>query len=392
MNIPKREQTLLGIIWQGLELSGQRQSNAILGDRTAYIGMSDMARYLECPRAALAGKVLPQNNSLERLLTLQRGHWFEYGIDLCLEESGLHPLHQLEISTQDHGIPVRAHLDFTLISLKPYPAVRILEVKSMESLPERPYPAHAAQVKGQASVLFYAWNAPAFSLRNPEGTLLYEKLTFPQLCQAHYGVQLPADPEAVSIEGWLLCLSMKAARAFGPFEPNDCALEMLLLREGRQFWQELQAIRKGELDLPDVPYAQGFYPLCGCCPYAVDCPKFPQGDYQPQWEPALERLDRLKADRSALDAEIRETEAALKQAHELSGSAEWISTGQYRFRCTTTAGRRVLDRKALHNELQEIFAFEKLEDIDVDALLTRCEKQGEPSSRLFINAIPNKEN
>ena len=130
---------------------------------------------------------------------------------------------------------------------------------------------------------------------------------------------------------------MKTARAFGPYEPDAYGLEMQLLSEGRLFWQELQAIRKGE-------------------------------------------------------KEIREIEAALKQAHQLSDTKDWIGTGRYRFRCSSTAGRRTLDRKALHGELEEIFAFEKIEGIDVDALLSRCERQGEPSSRLCVNAVPNKEN
>ena len=392
MNTQERDKALLEIIRQGLELCGKRQSQNALGDRTAYIGMSDLARYLECPRAALAGKLLPQTSSLERLLTLQRGHWFEHGIGQCLEGRGLRPLHQLEISMNFGALPGCAHLDFTLVFEKPQPAVRILEIKSMESLAEKPYPAHTAQVKGQASVLFYAWDTPVFSLRHPDGTLLYEKLTFPQLCKAHYGIQLPADPEEVSIEGWLLCLSMKNARAFGPYEPDDYALEMQLLSEGREFWQELQAIRKGDLNLSEVRYAQGFHPLCNCCQYASDCPKFTRGDYQPQWEPALERLEQLKAARSTLDAEIRETEAALKQAHRLSDTRDWIRAGGYRFRCTTTAGRRTLDRKALHTELRDIFNFEKLDDIDVEALLTRCERQGEPSSRLTIHPVTEKEN
>ena len=94
-----------------------------------------------------------------------------------------------------------------------------------------------------------------------------------------------------------------------------------------------------------------------------------------------------KADRSAIDKEIREIEAALKQAHQLSDTKDWIGTGRYRFRCSSTAGRRTLDRKALHGELEEIFAFEKIEGIDVDALLTRCEKQGKPTARLSISYV-----
>ena len=113
---------------------------------------------------------------------------------------------------------------------------------------------------------------------------------------------------------------------------------------------------------------------------------FPQGDYQPQWQPALTRLADLKQNRSALDAEIREMEAALKLAHSLSGTLDWINAGQHRFRLTTTAGRRSLSREALQN-LSDIFHFEHLDAIDVDALLTRCEREGAASSSLNISPI-----
>ena len=76
MDTPNRAKALLEVLRQGLERYGQRQTQTMLGDRAAYIGVSDIGRYAECPRAALAGKLLPPETSLERLFTLQRGHWF----------------------------------------------------------------------------------------------------------------------------------------------------------------------------------------------------------------------------------------------------------------------------------------------------------------------------
>lgn len=112
----------------------------------------------------------------------------------------------------------------------------------------------------------------------------------------------------------------------------------------------LQAVRRGECKMTRSTL-RAFISLCTCCRSNAGCPKFPQGDYQPQWQPALTRLADLKQNRSALDAEIREMEAALKLAHSLSGTLDWINAGQHRFRLTTTAGRRSLSREALHEEL-----------------------------------------
>lgn len=386
MDTPNRGKVLLEVLRQGLERYGQRQTQTMLGDRTAYIGMSDIGRYAECPRAALAGKLLPPEASLERLLTLQRGHWFEDGVGQCLHALGLHVLPQLEIRHVYQGASIRAHLDFTLVWEQSRPAVRILEVKSMEQLPADPYAAHELQISGQLGLLCRLWNNPAFSLRDADGRILHDKLTFPQICRAHLGLAFPDSVRDVSLEGWLLCLSMKEARAFGPYG-YDAELLANILTQARAFWTQLQDLRTGSLTLDVVPHAQGFHPLCACCRFNADCPKFPQGDYQPQWQPALARLDALKQSRSTLDAAIKEMEAALKLACRLSGTQNWISTGQHRFRCITAAGRRSLNREALHDELADIFRFEHLDDIDVDALLFRCEREGAAASRLIINTI-----
>ena len=84
-----RNEALLEIIRQGLEVSGERESEAMLDNCSNYLGLSDLAKYSECPRAALLAKIYPQDNSLNRLLTLQRGHWFENGLAACFNNLGL---------------------------------------------------------------------------------------------------------------------------------------------------------------------------------------------------------------------------------------------------------------------------------------------------------------
>ena len=107
----------------------------------------------------------------------------------------------------------------------------------------------------------------------------------------------------------------------------------------------------------------------------------------PQWEPALEKLAALKEQRTALDKEIKEMEAVLKLVHRQAGTRDWVNTGNYRFRAMLTSGRSTLNREALHEELSEIFSFEHLGDIDVDALLARCERTGEPFEKLSVSPI-----
>ena len=381
-----RTEGLRALIRQGLQAVAHKDTLAHLGDRSSYIGMSDIGQHWECPRAALARKVLPTTNSLERLLTLQRGHWFESGVGQALVSLGLHVLPQLEINWQHQGVPIKAHLDFVLVWGAPVNAIRILEVKSTDKLPASPHDSHLLQLHGQIGLLAQAWDKPVFSLRAEDGTLLHEKMTFPQLCRAQLGLQLPKQAEKLSIEAWLLCLSMKDVTTFGPYTFNQAMLDTAL-DHAVQLWGDLTAHRAGNLSLSQVTCAQGFYPICSYCEYNGDCPKFPQGVQMPQWEPALEKLAALKEQRTALDNEIKEMETVLKLVHRQSGTRDWVDTGNYRFRMSVAAGRSTLNREALHEELTAIFRFEGLGNIDVDALLARCERVGSPFEKLSISPI-----
>ena len=119
-----REKALLEVIRQGFLVSSRSQTHAMLGDRTSYVGMSDVGKYLECPRAAVASRIFPEPENLDRLLPLQRGHWFEQGIGEGLSALGLRVLPQLEIDWIYKDTPIRAHLDFTLVWDSPRKAVR----------------------------------------------------------------------------------------------------------------------------------------------------------------------------------------------------------------------------------------------------------------------------
>ena len=381
-----RTEGLRALIRQGLQAVAHKDTLAHLGDRSSYIGMSDIGQHWECPRAALARKVLPTTNSLERLLTLQRGHWFESGVGKALASLGLYVLPQLEINWQYQGVSIKAHLDFVLVWGAPVNAIRILEVKSTDKLPASPHDSHLLQLHGQIGLLAQAWDKPVFSLRAEDGTLLHEKMTFPQLCRAQLGLQLPKQAEKLSIEAWLLCLSMKDVTTFGPYTFNQAMLDTAL-DHAVQLWGDLTAHRAGNLSLSQVTCAQGFYPICSYCEYNGDCPKFPQGVQMPQWEPALEKLAALKEQRTALDNEIKEMETVLKLVHRQSGTRDWVDTGNYRFRMSVAAGRSTLNREALHEELTAIFRFEGLGNIDVDALLARCERVGSPFEKLSISPI-----
>ena len=94
-----RDSKLLELIRYGLAQRTARTSALTLGDRSSYIGMSDIGAYLTCPRKAILNRLHPDQKdiSLSKLLTLNRGHWFEDGIASILNELSIPHIHQLEI-------------------------------------------------------------------------------------------------------------------------------------------------------------------------------------------------------------------------------------------------------------------------------------------------------
>ena len=387
----QRKDHLLECIRSGLKLHTAYTSSSILGDRSKYVGMSDIGSYMTCPRMAVLHKFQPKNSdNLQKLLTLQRGHWFENGIADALAALNLPFVRQLEIAVDNDGCPVRAHLDFVLVSVRPRPTVRVLEVKSCTRLPDTLYASYEVQVYGQISMLNRYWNTPSFNLKDSEGNPLFSRLTFPQAVKALWGVAFPEDPEQVDMEAWVLALSMTDATAFGPYLPDDSILNACL-GYARDIWQIQEIFQRGELDMDGLPAASGFHPLCSCCDASSDCPKFIGVDH-PELESSLDELMHWKEARSALDEKIREREGMMKEwyAHaDIQG--RWIEAGTTRFRVTQSPGRRTLDRDSLAGELTELFHDGGMDDVDVYSLMARHEKISAPSTRLFINKTNEQE-
>jgi len=387
-----RAQGLMALLAKGLVESSAKRTLSSLGDRSQYIGMSDIGRALECPRAAVGNKLFGNRADLEvsqhdlasilgTQLRLQRGHWFEAGVAQVFKMQDLPVIEQLEIQATHNQVPLKAHLDFTFVSAADQPTVRILELKSCENIPSTLYSSYETQVYGQAGLLRALWNKPAFGVHGETGMAGCSGLTFPELCRERLGIKMPADASLVDIEAWVLCLSMSEAKAFGPYLPDKSMLG-LCLQTAENLWTLTIGVRSNGGDIFDLPTAKGFHALCPWCDFNADCPKF-EGVDQPQWSPDLERLARLKADSATLDREISEVEDGLKTAYRLSAvGGNWINTENQRFRVSSQSGRRTLNKDQLRLELSAV-----LGEDDADALITKCESEGKPFDRLNISKI-----
>ena len=366
----------------GLERSAEQRTAIQFGDRSQYVGLSDIAKMLDCPRAAMAGKLyIPEYRStgeaLNHQIIFHRGHWFETGVHQALVGYGLSPLFQLEIEIVYGDVPIKAHLDFTLVTDQPQPTVRILEVKSTARLPTTLSESYLMQIGAQTALLKAYWNHPVFSIIQETGEVLYHR-TPPEICKELLDVSLPDDASACDIQGWVLCLSMCDAKAFGPFLPEDTDIARCL-DMASEFWETMNDLKENRLDLNAIRTAQGLAALCPSCFWSKDCPRF-KGSSHPEWEDTLAQLIDLKTQKKSLEGDIDELEIRLKVAYQLSHTVrgEWINTGNHTFRVIPQNGRVTLDRKRLAEELKTL-----LGEQAAQTLMAKCEKQGDPFERLY---------
>ena len=377
---------LLEILCRGLERDARQRTTIHLGDRSRYVGLSDIAKMLDCPRAALAAKLFtPEHRNtaeaLKRRIAFHRGHWFETGIHQALIGYGLSLLSQLEIEIVHGDVLLKAHLDFTLVTDQPHPVVRILEVKSTAKLPTTLSESYLMQIGAQPALLKAYWNHPVFNIIQETGEVLYHR-TLPEICKELLDVSLPDDASACDIQGWVLCLSMCDAKAFGPFLPEDADIARCL-DMASEFWETMNDLKENRLNLNAIRTAQGLDALCPSCFWRKDCPHF-WGSSHPEWEDALVQLIKLKTQKKSFEADIDELESRLKVAYQLSHTVrgEWINTGKHTFRVIPQNGRVTLDRKRLNEELETL-----LGEQDARTLLARCEKQGDPFERLYALSL-----
>ena len=367
---------LLFILAKCLLLAEKHRRETQLGDRSSYLGVSDISRGSECLRAAVASKLNaftmkenPEQDALspqaspeeiravlQRQLTLSRGHWVEAGFGQALALMGLNMVHQLEIaasyrSSDGASVPIQGHLDFTLVWGSPRPAVRILEMKSYgKGLRDTLYTSYDSQIKIQVGLLHRLWNVKCFAVKDKSGMYLVKGATFPELCKQLFGITLPDNADQVDIEGWVVSIAPDDAGLFGPYQPDMTSLSWLL-EIGATIWGDVGQIRSCALALNDVPYHEGFHPLCDWCDFNSDCPKY-AGINMPEYEADLAELDRLKKAKAKATAELKEHENRMGLTYRriVANSDQpvgWIRSGGWEFIETYQPGKTYVQKDQL---------------------------------------------
>ncbi|MBU1195226.1 MAG: hypothetical protein KKE62_16010 [Proteobacteria bacterium] len=406
MQLDNKKDGLLRFLTAGILKYSHETTALQLGDRSQYIGLSDIGKGMECLRAAVAGKAgliehlhdkdVPGLSAgelrsvLEKQIILQRGHWQEYGLQNAIMATGVKLIPQLEICIEYNGIPIKAHLDFTIVWGGGKPTVRVIELKSNELIPDHLYASYEAQMYGQIGLLKECWQKPCFSVTAEHNQIEFNDVTFPEAAAQLFGVSLPDTPENVDIEAWVLSISMTQIKPFGPYFPDNIMLNTCL-QIAERIWNEKEEILSGNISLDDVQYCSGFHPLCDFCNVNQDCPKFKDQDileHDPSFEAELEKLADLKEQESVIQKKRDVIEQRIKNTYRLINGNKigWLKTSGYRFKVSTMPGRKSLDR----DKLQDNMAAHIHDGISVDDVLEQCQKTSSPYERLYINKINKK--
>jgi CRISPR-associated exonuclease Cas4 len=237
-----------------------RQTEETLGDRATYLGASDIAA---CPRKTILGKRQTPEADLVTLLRQRRGHMAEEIVAAAFTVAGFTNFKR-QVEVRHPGeVPIMAHLDFVFTS-EARKTMAVLEVKAPETIPDHPYGAWETQLYVQMGLL--ADSFPDYTVE--KGAIL----------TINFGAQ--------------------GMRLFGGYAPQTTIYQGLIDRAAL-IWQQYQQFSEGELSTPIMEVG----PLCGYCPFLMDCPKFEAEEVRELTE-SVEILMALQHQQRDLETEI----------------------------------------------------------------------------------------
>ncbi|MBN2569817.1 MAG: hypothetical protein JXB42_10355 [Deltaproteobacteria bacterium] len=248
------------IIEKGIRKHISVKSAADLGDRTGYVGASDVSG---CIRQAVLSKKHPARFSLAALVRFIRGHITESIVKCALDAENIEYIYQPEY-THPHASYLKVHPDFVINVSKG--GILVLECKSVDDMPSEPH------------------------------------IGWPR--QLHYQMGILAlNDISTDIKGATVAVSVGDGqiKTFDNFQP-DAAFFGLLVKKAEKIWDHLNL----DTDASEIPTEEG--PLCAWCHYRPDCPAFSISEKVPE-VPLYDELEEYLTLRTAKN----EAEKAMKR-------------------------------------------------------------------------------
>lgn len=235
-------------------------SSAELGDRSTYIGSSDVG---SCVRKVYLQKKNPTEHDFSTMLKFSRGHVAETLISDILDAAGMKQLYDTQVEVKHPIYPLKAHIDFLFYAdFDGTPLLHVIEVKSVNGIPDEPYPSWVDQLNFQLGLL---------------------RLKYPKK----------------KLGGSILTIDLNAGRLhqFNGFEFNKTLFNYLCNRGLHM----LECMEEKAEAQPSPSF------LCGYCSYRSDCPAMamPQVDLPDEIEALASKYVELGEVRSEADREMK---------------------------------------------------------------------------------------
>jgi len=127
--------------------------SAELGDRSKYIGSSDVG---SCARKVYLQKRHPDETPPDfcTMMKFSRGHVAETLIENIFDAAGVEHLYDTQVEVKHPEYPLKAHVDFLFYAdFDGTPQLHVIEVKSVNGIPDEPYPQWIDQLTFQLGLL-----------------------------------------------------------------------------------------------------------------------------------------------------------------------------------------------------------------------------------------------
>ncbi len=296
------------IIEKTMPILAKKRTELELGDRSAYIGASDIAA--ACIRKTVLSKLKPVEYDTSTLIKFERGHLTETILIKCFDEYGKYKYVAQKEAVHSNNSKWKCHIDF-MFHNKSRTKIGIVECKSTNGIPDEPYESWVNQVQFQMGLL---------------------KLNYPNSV----------------IKGSIFAIDLNAGKMkeFNGYEPNY-ALFNALCKKATTIQALIETHETADLETSESM-------LCGFCPFKTDCPKF-SGEENVVPDDLKAAVKQYK--------EVQEQQKALKQKLDMMKENILAFTGDdyhaawdgNKVTVSTVKSNRI-DAKTLKSEYPDIFS------------------------------------
>ena len=284
--------------------------SAELGDRTKYIGSSDVG---SCARKVYLQKIHPSATPPEfsTMLKFSRGHVAETLIENIFDAAGVRSLYDTQVEVKHPLYALKAHVDFLFhADFDGTPQLHVVEVKSVNGIPDEPYPQWVDQLAFQLGLLH---------IKYPD-----EKLG-----------------------GSILAIDLNAGKIhqFNGFEYNDSLFNYLYCRA----LYLLDCLEDKDDARPTASH------LCSYCSYRSDCPlmRLPKVDLPLEIEALANKFVELGSIRNEAD---RDMKSIREELLEFTGMVFKGRSNSVDLVVSSVAPSMMVDSKLLKKEYPDIYS------------------------------------